>query len=120
MHEAAHKLARLCSFSMLSGRLWSHDHQAAPTAAMNHYLTEPPLDRRREREREREGGPATGRKGWRGVGVRCGGNYTLGQRTIETRRVTKIEKKKKTKGTKKGFRRGNRRLSVATMKQDGL
>lgn len=77
VHEAAHKLARLCSFSMLSGRLWSHDHQAAPTAAMNHYLTEPPLDRRRERERE--GGPATGRKGWRGIGVRCGGNYTLGQ-----------------------------------------
>lgn len=64
-------------FSMLSGRLWSHDHQAAPTAAMNHCIIEPPLDRRGEREEE--GGEQGGEGGryvcvfvclcvWRGEG----------------------------------------------------
>ena len=34
--------------SMLSGRLWSHDREGTPTAAMNHCIIEPPLDRARE------------------------------------------------------------------------
>merc|ERR1712035_173254 len=55
---------------MLSGRLWSHDHQAAPTAAMNHCIIEPPLDRRGEREEEAK---ASGREGWRGWGQWCSG-----------------------------------------------
>lgn len=53
-------------FPMLSGRLWSHDHEAVPTAAMNHCIVEPPLDRRGEWEEE--AGRAEGRdeEGWGG------------------------------------------------------
>lgn len=50
VHVPAHKPGRLCVlFTMLSGRLWSHDHQAAPTAAMNHCIIELPLDSSGER-----------------------------------------------------------------------
>lgn len=52
-------MCRAVLFPMLSGRLWSHDRQAAPTAAMNHCIIEPPLDKRGEREEAAE--PVEGR-----------------------------------------------------------
>lgn len=76
-----HTIQTVCVlFTMLSGRLWSHDHQAAPTAAMNHCIIELPLDRRGERgggrrEIKREGG-RDGDGGSSGV---------VGQGNMETR-----------------------------------
>ena len=49
---------RLCALhtavliSMLSGRLWSHDREGTPTAAMNHCIIEPALDGAREGRKE--------------------------------------------------------------------
>lgn len=50
VHGAAHNPGGLRCSPMLSGRLCSRDHEAAHTAAMNHCIIEPPLDRRGEEE----------------------------------------------------------------------
>lgn len=72
-----HTPAQAVLFTMLSGRLWSHDHHAVPTAAMNHCIIEPPLDRRGEREEE---------SGWaEGRDEEGGGSCVAGQGMIEMR-----------------------------------
>lgn len=77
MREPARTPARLVLFPMLSGRLWSCDHQAVPTAAMNHCITEPPLDRRGEREEEARREEGRDEEG--------GGSGVVGQGKMETR-----------------------------------
>lgn len=71
---------------MLSGRLWSHDHQAVAAAAMNHYIVEPAVarggeERRGEGEGEEEAGRAEGMKRVGTAEKMQGGEMMSGRRT---------------------------------------
>lgn len=71
----AAETAQAVLFPMLSGRLWSRDHEAEPAAAMNHCVVEPPLDRREEGEEE--AGPALGWREGGGKGKAAGGGKKM-------------------------------------------